>query len=208
MRQRFTLIELLVVIAIIAILAAMLLPALTQAREKARQASCINNAKQLMLSALLYADDNAEMLVPAATIYAGLGDWYNYLYPYVKTRDVFVCPTQPENEHAWGLGYGWNYQEFGYRDTDDAATRAIYGYGTGLASITNPARTTLLGDNEDRDARDNIYVRFLYRRHATLTPRRHGGGGHMGMLDGHVERLSYGVLIRPKVGTDSYPWRW
>ncbi|MDR3706666.1 MAG: DUF1559 domain-containing protein [Capsulimonadaceae bacterium] len=84
-RRAFTLIELLVVIAIIAILAAILFPVFAKAREKARQASCQSNMKQLGIGFVQYVQDYDERF-PAATY------WGSQIYPYEKSTGVFKCP--------------------------------------------------------------------------------------------------------------------
>src|SRR5579875_2248322 len=92
-RRGFTLIELLVVIAIIAILAAILFPVFAKAREKARQASCLSNEKQVGLALLQYAQDNEELL-PNRKNDASY-NWKTYINPYVKSTRVWVCPSNP-----------------------------------------------------------------------------------------------------------------
>jgi len=103
--RAFTLIELLVVIAIIAILAAILFPVFAQAREKARQAACLSNLKQVGLGLQMYAQDWDETLPPANHVHdfgnpkvlERTPSFLGSLIPYTKNRAIFACPSAPIN---------------------------------------------------------------------------------------------------------------
>ena len=91
-KTAFTLIELLVVIAIIAILAAILFPVFARARENARRSSCQSNLKQIGLGILQYTQDYDEYM-PVGTTGNGTGGWAGQIYPYVKSLQIFACPS-------------------------------------------------------------------------------------------------------------------
>lgn len=144
----FTLIELLVVIAIIAILAAILFPVFAQAREKARQATCLSNLKQIGLGFMMYQQDYDETLCPNVSLYR-LGTviinhyWYGLhssatgtydlnqglIQPYMKNVAIEECPTAKGIPATVPIGYAYN----------NNASLFPSGRPTSMAAVDRPA---------------------------------------------------------------------
>ena len=157
----FTLIELLVVIAIIAILAAILFPVFARARENARRTSCLSNVKQFSLGLLQYTQDYDEQYPRAFYDHPAAGEdppggvwvrpasgadrwhWQQVIYPYTKSTQIYVCPSQslftslPANGH-----YGINSLVSPYA----AITATNPNNGISLSAVQAPASLYLLMD--------------------------------------------------------------
>jgi prepilin-type N-terminal cleavage/methylation domain-containing protein/prepilin-type processing-associated H-X9-DG protein len=156
-RRGFTLIELLVVIAIIAILAAILFPVFAQARESARQSTCLSNLKQIALAGLMYAQDYDETFVPiGGTIeqkwpapgrltrngVKPVNGWSLNLLPYIKSRDIFQCPSMDQIFQGSGDCKAFNGQRMTNHYAYNAWLGADDSYGIGY--VTSPDRKTVL----------------------------------------------------------------
>jgi prepilin-type N-terminal cleavage/methylation domain-containing protein/prepilin-type processing-associated H-X9-DG protein len=177
----FTLIELLVVIAIIAILAAMLLPALAAAKNKAKTIACVSNEKQIVLGYLMYANDNNDNLPVAGQVITGTtvipSEWYVEISPYFAKSalsnstlsvvgTVVTCPsanltrlyaiaTYSTDKNTNGIGgYGHNYNYLGYYDGTPKPTVALR--RKKISQVTKPVETIFNNDTMDPIPTDRL----------------------------------------------------
>ena len=203
MKRGFTLIELLVVIAIIAILAAILFPVFARAREKARQTACLNNVKQMALGFVMYAQDYDETC-PGGLIYTptsvprpyagGSGTylfWMDMLYPYVKNKQVFVCPSYSYTGGYFG-GYGWN-AGLGYCLNHPTRSGPSYD-GLKLAEIKYPAETWCIADAAAYQVQGDLTRAYHVNTPGGYSPwaPRHNEGSNFAFCDGHAKWVKYG----------------
>jgi prepilin-type N-terminal cleavage/methylation domain-containing protein/prepilin-type processing-associated H-X9-DG protein len=190
-RRGFTLIELLVVIAIIAILAAILFPVFAQAREKARQASCGSNLKQIGLAWSMYAQDYDERTLPWAPGTPNIGTntvWIqSMLQPYSKNLLVFTCPSDRAKQP---FSYWRNVYLDHWSGGDQKGCAAVS--AVTLAEVQYPSNTPVMCDGPGNKGWNTWtlppdHPLQTNKAWSTGDSKRHSGAGDYLFVDGHVK---------------------
>jgi prepilin-type N-terminal cleavage/methylation domain-containing protein/prepilin-type processing-associated H-X9-DG protein len=207
-KKGFTLIELLVVIAIIAILAAILFPVFARARENARRASCQSNLKQIALGFAQYTQDYDEKLplwfadldgvtpspnaFNSTTTLAGQPGqdqgWAELLQPYLKSKQIFQCPSETTAPGADGSNV--NYTDYMFNG-DIAGNYGVAG-GLSLAAIEFPTKTVLNADAPSQHSASIFGNNWAWQATPPGTNdyyHRHLDGANISFVDGHVKWL-------------------
>lgn len=156
-RGAFTLIELLVVVAIISLLAAILFPVFSQARERARRSSCASNFRQIGLGMMQYAQDYDETM-PLFS-YNGFGGyngadgarWADLIQPYLKSTQIFDCPSGTKTTALYSGGQYLDITTYSYGFVTPSTSELVGVAGRSLAAIEDSAGTLMVIEDGRQD---------------------------------------------------------
>ena len=214
----FTLIELLIVIAMIAILAAMLLPALGKAREKARSIQCMGQVRQWTSGFILYANESNDYFPNNLTLgsnwenynmwYKSVGERINVdILKVTGAKTMLICPSDKKGFlYNSGISYGYNafYNAAKYAGYNGAGQSAGYGAGSRITKVKFPSLTLCYGERGYMDLPRDSGVICYEGTSGNLPSIRHSGNANAGFPDGHAASLRYKEL-RYKTSTTSVP---